>query len=191
MRILVLVLALLAGACGCSTTISQAVLFSHEIEFYRNTQLMRDYNPSPGDSHGVFYDRLKERSPEAFGFNVLEVESEEIWGGYAPHVSLLVVNKVLPPNGKLETLAHELGHVLQPADLRAPRADIFAEAVSHLVCKALGLQNNRQALAYMLTVIPAWAAPEQEVKRLAPEIDAAVARIVEVAQREYSPAEGR
>lgn len=59
------------------------------------------------------------------------------------------VNKNLSVNGRLEVLAHELGHLYQPPLVSRTDAEVFAEAVSVLVCEKFGVDVTRQSGRYL------------------------------------------
>ena len=66
--------------------------------------------------------------------------------GLQKHV---LVNGDLPINGRLEVLAHEIGHTYQPPLANRMEHEVFAELVSVEVCKRLGLDTARVAARYL------------------------------------------
>lgn len=71
--------------------------------------------------------------------------------GYARGPEKIVAVHVgLTSCGRLETLAHELAHMAQPAGLTQNGAQVFADSVSYLVVRELGGYDPKDRyLAYM------------------------------------------
>lgn len=51
---------------------------------------------------------------------------------------IITISRELTACGRLETLAHEIGHFLQPHGLSGPEGQVFADGVSYLVVRQLG-----------------------------------------------------
>ena len=67
--------------------------------------------------------------------------------GHEKHV---IVADTLSVNGRIEVLAHELGHIFTPAFGNRMDADVFAELVSVEVCERLGVNSSRAAALYLV-----------------------------------------
>ena len=61
-------------------------------------------------------------------------------------VRVIALNSTLSPNARLEVLAHEAGHLLQPPGLTDDEGQVFADAVSYLVTR-----GNRRTYARYLS----------------------------------------
>ncbi len=59
------------------------------------------------------------------------------------------VSADLSVNGRLEVLAHELGHMFQPPLATRMEGEVFAELVSVEVCKRLGVDTTIAAARYL------------------------------------------
>ena len=59
------------------------------------------------------------------------------------------VTSTLSINGRLEVLAHELAHLFQPPALSKAEAEVFAEVVSLLVCRAYGVDTSAATAKYL------------------------------------------
>lgn len=61
----------------------------------------------------------------------------------------VLVDASLPINGKIEVLAHELGHLFQPYSESRSAHDVFAELVSVAVCEKLGVPSAKSSARYL------------------------------------------
>ena len=71
--------------------------------------------------------------------------------GYADRDNrIITVSEELTACGRLETLAHEIGHFLQPGGLSGIEGQVFADGVSYLVVRELGGYDPRPRYAAYL-----------------------------------------
>lgn len=82
---------------------------------------------------------------------------------YEKHV---FIDQSLPINGRIEVLAHELGHMFQPPSDNRAANDVFAELVSVEVCARLGVPSAASSIRYIKVHKSAFAV----AKIYAPEI---------------------
>lgn len=80
------------------------------------------------------------------------------------------------PNVLVSTLAHEIGHVLQPAHLahNDNHNQVFAEAISYGFCKRIGLKDWRYSFWYLKH----YSARYEVLVKFEKEIDAAIDLLV-------------
>ena len=133
MRAWACVLALLAP--GCASTVDQVI--SHAL---RTPIGEATYTPASGSRHASALARL-ERRLEALGVSVFYVRFDETpspWGRAHGLVRVIEIDETLTPDGRLEVLAHEAGHLFQPPSLTPVEAQVFAEFVGAEVCARLG-----------------------------------------------------
>jgi hypothetical protein len=77
--------------------------------------------------------------------------TETLWGYYDDSTKIIWLNPQLSSNAAVATLAHELGHFFQPRELDTSEdGQVFAEAVSWIVCNRLHLNINESSMSYML-----------------------------------------
>jgi len=106
--------------------------------------------PIPGDSHAAYIPKL-EAFAETQGVLVLSYPgAESDWGTFNHITGIIWINSTMSPNQQVATLVHEIGHVLQPAELGiGGPADVFAEAVSFIYCNRIGLDTAHSSFAYL------------------------------------------
>lgn len=97
-----------------------------------------------GDSHAPELAAVETWAREGLGYEVVYARRPP--GAVLDRpVRRITISRGLSPNGRLQALAHELGHILEPAALTAsndqPAVDAFAEAVAYLVTRALGVRS--------------------------------------------------
>jgi hypothetical protein len=61
----------------------------------------------------------------------------------------VLVNGDLSVNGRIEVLAHELGHMFQPPLASRMEHEVFAELVSVEVCKRFGVDSSKASARYL------------------------------------------
>ena len=66
--------------------------------------------------------------------------------GHERHV---IVAETLSINGRIEVLAHELGHMYQPNFGNRMDADAFAELVAVEICRRLGVNSSAASIKYL------------------------------------------
>lgn len=103
------------------------------------------YQPSTGDRHASALSRLEARL-HALGVSVTYGPQNEGFGAVgmtSPDRKYVWLDERLEPNGRLEVLAHEAGHVLQPETLSGNESQAFAELVGATVCYRLGMDVRK------------------------------------------------
>jgi hypothetical protein len=125
---------------GCGLHTYQAVTVANGFELaQRHRQEWPEKVPLvPGDSHEAYFLKLAMFSTIPV-MRAPPVEGEpDLWGrNYFGQ--LIYINRAMPLNTQVATLAHEIAHSLQPADLTEENWDYFAEAVSNIFCERIGL----------------------------------------------------
>ena len=97
---------------------------------------------------------------ERLGWTVTyEPLSASYFGVTDPHDHTIRINETLHWNARLATLAHEAGHVFQPARLTQNQSEMYAESVAALVAHD-GLREHARYLATLkgdlVTMIMYW-----------------------------------
>lgn len=152
--IMVLVAALLATGCAAATS-----SLSTSFDTLMRLQLRERAGIFPpdwdvvGDSHAANYSKLATWA-RAQGFIIVgaPLASKNLLGHvqYGGQVGWVVlINEDLPPNNKLYTLAHELGHVYGPRKLTYQEAETVAEVIAASVCQRVGLDVWPQTASYL------------------------------------------
>ena len=102
-----------------------------------------------GDSHKDYLMKLVAKSPLPILFAPPQKEDKDnhIWG--RNNHKMIWVDSTMPANNQLATLAHEIGHSLEPDDIfgHAP-GEVFAEAVANVYCKRIGLDTSASSFVY-------------------------------------------
>lgn len=111
-----------------------------------------------GDAPESLWDRLAARITD-LGFSLRRRECGVAYGQTDHSIREVVVRPDLPPAQAAKTLCHELAHVLMHENLVGGAncrgiAEIEAESVAYLVCRAAGLATDDYAFAY----VAQWAA---------------------------------
>lgn len=89
---------------------------------------------------GVQVNYIDTKDPDLFGFTQMDPKEPRA----------VNVSQDLHKTARLEILAHEAGHRLQPPTVEATsEAEVFAEAVSFLVCRAAGHDTLEKASIYL------------------------------------------
>lgn len=167
----VLFLALLA-CTGCASAFNTTTFAN---SFRLHQQLLPALPvPITGDTHAADFQELR-RKAHSLGISVTVSPSEGVlWGYYFQATRTIWVNDTLNADTQLATLAHELGHALQPAELDGTlESQVFAEAVAALYCKSVGLDIWRHSFSYLSG--QGTLMTEHVLSAYAREIEAAVA----------------
>jgi len=61
----------------------------------------------------------------------------------------IIITQELSPQAKIEVLAHEGAHMLEPWGLSRAESEVFADAVSYEVCKRLGFDTRETVARYL------------------------------------------
>lgn len=113
------------------------------------------------DDHGLF--AKLEQFAQSRGIEVLDyipgnhramMDKETLTGLYSPSEKFIYVRPAMSPRQRVRTLAHELGHALDPQATGAlelaffgpQRAETFAEGVASLVMKHFGYSTRTSEL---------------------------------------------
>lgn len=91
---------------------------------------------------------------------------------------VILLHYGLPPTGRLEVLAHEAAHHLEPEALRSfsdEKDQLFADVVSTLVMRKFGIDNLAVAVKYM-ALYREWVGETRKWER---EIREAVEKLTE------------
>lgn len=70
-------------------------------------------------------------------------------GGYSPSLRRIQVATKLDAMGRLEVIAHEAAHAIQPPGLSRSEADVWADTVAMKVCKRFGIDIEPQTSRYL------------------------------------------
>lgn len=165
---------LLTVSCGATTYTART--FAANLNFLRTSPDFLSPPHISGDSHAQWLLPLVKLAA-AHGVRVTIREFPiDAWGLYSPTYQFIAINRELSLNAQVATLAHELAHVLEPAELTRFQSDVFAESVAVLVMGQLGLNTTLASASYFLFNSTTDVAAE--VRRQAPEIDRTVAYIL-------------
>ena len=145
-----LAIVLLAGLMvGCASRIDRVVSIAS-----RGLAFDAHYVPTEGGNPQTL--KFLQNRAEWFGINVeyRPVGHEDLMGatgvsfrqGTQRHV---LISSDLSINGKLEVLAHEVGHSFQPPMASRMEHEVFAELVSVEVCRRLGVDTTNAAARYL------------------------------------------
>lgn len=137
---------------GCAAPLHyQAVRVADDLVFNTEHHLLPPVDiliPTiPGDSKEAYFQKLVNISPLPVMLSLPPKQFESLWG--LTDGDFIWINSKLSPNGRVATLAHELGHVMQPSGLTAKEGDIFAETVSLLFCQSIGLDVSLSSFTYL------------------------------------------
>jgi hypothetical protein len=166
----------MAATAACATGPYSARSFAGSLDFLYDNVAPIGFTKIKGDSHAHYWTPLVNEAM-AHGVMVLVVDLPEgTMGRYSPSRQVILVNKALEPNARVATLLHEIGHVLEPVGLSMFEGDVFAETVSVVTAKRLGLDITMHSAGYFLADAPSSGAAV--VRRLAPYINIAVEHLV-------------
>lgn len=146
LRVLITAISVMLGlSCASRTPIEDVIATA-----FRTPYEQAHYEPSSGDSHAGALARLEARL-QALGVSVLYGPSLD--GGAVGMASIehrtIWIDQRLAPNGRLEVLAHEAGHVFQPWTLTPSEGQVFAELVGTTVCYRLGWDVRKASGTWM------------------------------------------
>lgn len=102
----------------------------------------------------------------------------DLWGFYSGETHTITINGGLSLNGQVATLIHELGHAMEPPHLNDLDGQVFAEALSYVVCKRLGLDIWRSTFTYLQGSAEKQARIAATLRKHGDEIDAAAALLI-------------
>jgi hypothetical protein len=192
-RLLVIVSAL---TLGCSAAFGSITL-RNIVQLHEEHELVKDDMVVKGNSHFPFLLKLAAHA-RGQGIRVVALDmcqlfpedcaaGETVFGYYEPAEdnkqgqTTIYLEKSVEANMMVSTLAHELGHHYQPEALVGEmEGQAFAEAVSFLVCRAIGLDTTRQTVSYLSLSQRQYLWVLDKYHK---EIDAAVAAILEDVNR--------
>ena len=103
-----------------------------------------------GDSHKTYLPKLVDFANK-LNIDVIFLD-EPLFGN--PHLwginlgPFILIRSSFPLNTQVATLAHELGHSFQPKNLNEVDAQLFAETVSIVYCKRIGLEVWQSSFTY-------------------------------------------
>lgn len=187
MRRLIMAAALLSGCASAPLSVSPTTMALQRLTLTERLPLQPHWDVA-GASHATHLERLREWAEDQ-GIVVADVhlaERKQLLGFAQESRTLgwvVLLDAELPPNGKLQTLAHELSHIHAPADTfkDAKTAEVFAELSAAQVCDQLGLDTWRETAAYLKTMTTL----EDQARTAAKyhtQIDAVVAKLVKAAR---------
>ena len=177
---------LLVVLSGCASSYG-AVTLANNIELHNEYNLVGDEVPAfEGNTLLLHFPKLLKLA-ESKGLEVYRIpllgyqlgiwepgDTELIWGIYDYDNKAILLEASLSVDATVATFIHELGHVLQPDELKEEEAQIFAEAVAFLVCKELGLDLRAVSFPYFNR----FEQTPRTLLRYAQEIDVAVEEIL-------------
>jgi len=143
--------------------------------------------PIDGDSHGHLIEPLRDLACE-LGYSVEVGALEGMADGWCDNAARnIVVNSLLPVNGQVRVLVHEIAHALGIGyrDYGRQQAEVLVDTVTHIVCGSVGLDTAGSTVPY----IAGWGENGEldAIRRYAETIDAIAKRIEDAVQ----PAEPR
>ncbi len=173
MRHILLILLLVSG--GCATAGLPASFLAMQRMQIRE---LAGHYPSDftvkGDSHRTQYKRLAEWA-EDNGIVVTEagLARRSLRGSVQPGYGgwVILIEREQPPNAKLSTLLHELGHVFGPKGNTELEREVIAEMIAAMACEAVGLDMWPQATSYLAYRVPALDTQMSLVARVGAGID--------------------
>jgi hypothetical protein len=138
-----------------------------------------------GSSHGVYFDKLRAYADEQ-GITVKLVkeprnaDGELLYGRFFYLDKILELQDGLPVNALVSTMAHELGHYLEPLEIRAnkDKKDVFAETVAAGYCAAIGLESWN--ISYFF--LQSYPTPADTIREYETQIDTAVKILVDASR---------
>lgn len=105
----------------------------------------QSYDAPTGSDRAGEYGRLARVIAVVLGAEVREQAIGQVAGYTIRQERLIVIDSSLSTNAKLEVLAHEAGHLLQPPGVEGDDGQVFADAVSFLVTG----RNSRTYARYL------------------------------------------
>lgn len=105
------------------------------------------YQPSVGGNPNAL--RFLEQRAAWLDVTIAYLPKAEIASAGRTQGRHIFVDADLSVAGRLEVLAHELGHVFSPQFSTPAEGDVFAELVSVEICKRLGHDTTKVAAGYL------------------------------------------
>lgn len=174
-----LLLLLLLSACA-SVPLPVSVTAMMQMQLKERAGIYPDEWTIAGASHEAQYVRLAAWT-EAQGIVVSEADltRRQLRGCVQPGHGgwVILLHRGLSPNGKLQTLLHELGHVYGPKASTEADRETIAELVAALVCARVGLNVWPEVTAYVATRAPVLEAQSRIVQLHGVRIDRLVDRL--------------
>lgn len=106
------------------------------------------YTPTAGTSMGDAFSDIFTLAG-LWGFSVLYSDGDEAYGRVYIKERRIEIRPDLPLNAMFEVMAHELGHIFQPAMLDTSEGEVFAELVLVDVAKFYGFSSSRISAQYL------------------------------------------
>lgn len=145
-KALILTLLLLFPTASCATYSEQVLERAAKLSYYT-----AEYNGTKGDSHKAYLVELEARALE-YGITLQYVPEADLQGNVGmtiPEHRWIQIVESLPPNSKLEILAHEMAHVFQPRTLSGPEREVFADLIAVEYCRSVGLDIRSASAGYL------------------------------------------
>lgn len=145
---------ILVSACG--TTIgTRPIQLANQIQTRLDHEMLgRDYIvPPQGEQLAPYLPRM-ERLITKSGLTLKPmtdwplVDEIRVWGYYEKTTRVIYIDRTMPPSAVVAVEVHEFAHHIQPMPLSGD-GQVFAEAVSFLVCKELGLDLGENSMSYI------------------------------------------
>lgn len=164
---------ILVGSCASMGTYSTVTLENSIKMLDANVHGAPQVEGIPGDSHAEYLPKLYAAAQargvevELITFEVNVLEGEMMWGFY-DGMGKLLIEKSLSKNEQVATIVHELGHHIAPVELDGTQdGQVFAEALSAIVCEGIGLDTITAVRTYFWK-FPQW---DKVLKRYSGTID--------------------
>jgi hypothetical protein len=137
--------------------------------------------PITGDSHADLLDPLGRLAGE-LGFRVEQRPLDGAADGWCDAKRrLIVVNELLPANGRVRVLVHEIAHAvgIGYADRGRARAEVMVDCVTYIVLAQLGLDTSGESIPYVAGwgedgALEALQADAQTIDEVARQIETAL-----------------
>lgn len=175
---LIAALLLLSACASAPVPISLTALMQMQLK--ERAGIYPDEWTIAGTSHDAQYVKLAAWT-EAQGIVVSEADltRRQLRGCVQPGHGgwVILINRGMSPNGKLQTLLHELGHVYGPKASSEADRETIAELVAALVCARVGLNVWPEVTAYVASRAPVLEAQSRIVQLHGARIDRLVDRL--------------
>lgn len=126
---------------GCASPLQKLTHRIEQLEMYQ-----WNYEPPTGEELGDLAFRLR-WAASYLGVTIAvdpEMTDNEL-GRWQVDGRVIFFNKKLSLDGQVHTIAHELGHVLQPPGLTEAQRELFAESVAYLTILPIKDEKERFA----------------------------------------------
>jgi hypothetical protein len=177
-KLLIAAVLCVSAACAVTTQRLDSLAMITRMEAFGDRELP---GAVPGESHAEWFTPLAQVVADK-GYTVvlaLGMTERNLMGLTAHDMKLVLVNADLDGNERVNTLAHEIGHLMEPEGMEWPISDVYAEAVAFVVCGKLGLDTGFASLRYLQ---PRRQFAQDTIARYSKRIDAVAAEIVTAAQ---------